>query len=262
MTRPVPTIALEFLKRAEALRLTAYADAGGVPTVGYGHTGPGVRLGLRITPAQAEAWLAEDAATAARRLAERVDDAVIGELSDHQYAALVSFAYNLGAGPRWTIWRTLNRRAFDETPGQMLRFDKVRGADGAVRTLPGLAHRRAAEVVLWRTPDVRTAAAVAAALPAPPSSQTRQAATPPRPAAAGPLRARAGFGTAVAAAVASAPVAVESVRAGAAQLSGAIAPYAERSDWLRQAVAALAVVGATMAALSVVSQWWAHRAQD
>ena len=40
---------LEKLKDFEGLRLEAYLDAAGVPTIGYGHTGRDVKLGDRIT---------------------------------------------------------------------------------------------------------------------------------------------------------------------------------------------------------------------
>lgn len=48
------------LQRAEGLRLVGYLDGGGVPTNGYGHTGPDVYFGQTITRDQAEAWLSAD----------------------------------------------------------------------------------------------------------------------------------------------------------------------------------------------------------
>src|SRR5690242_4450329 len=47
---------IEFIKRHEGLRLTAYDDGGGVFTIGYGST-RGVRKGMVITEGQAEARL-------------------------------------------------------------------------------------------------------------------------------------------------------------------------------------------------------------
>jgi GH24 family phage-related lysozyme (muramidase) len=40
--------------------LIGYADGGGVPTAGYGHTGPDVLIGRVYTQAQCDAWLAAD----------------------------------------------------------------------------------------------------------------------------------------------------------------------------------------------------------
>ena len=59
---------LQLIKSWEGCRLCAYPDpaSGGAPwTIGYGHTGPEVHQGLAISQQQAEAWLAEDIATAA-----------------------------------------------------------------------------------------------------------------------------------------------------------------------------------------------------
>ncbi|HTD96362.1 MAG TPA: lysozyme, partial [Edaphobacter sp.] len=55
---------LALTKGFEGLRLEAYADQGGVWTVGYGHTGPGVYAGLAITEDQAETLLISDIAGA------------------------------------------------------------------------------------------------------------------------------------------------------------------------------------------------------
>jgi GH24 family phage-related lysozyme (muramidase) len=48
--RPVPQIGIDFIKGAEACRLTAYLDSTGHWTIGYGHTGPEVVRGMTITP--------------------------------------------------------------------------------------------------------------------------------------------------------------------------------------------------------------------
>jgi len=70
----------------ESCRLTAYPDAGGIPTIGWGHTA-GVKLGDTCTREQADAWLAEDAAP----LLELVKDEPLVAA-----AAWASFGYNCG----------------------------------------------------------------------------------------------------------------------------------------------------------------------
>lgn len=50
---------LKLTKNFEGCRLSAYADQGGVWTVGYGHTGPGVHAGLTITQDQANIFFAK-----------------------------------------------------------------------------------------------------------------------------------------------------------------------------------------------------------
>ena len=52
---------LALTKNFEGCVLTAYADQGGVWTIGYGHTGPGVHAGLTITQDQADALLGQAA---------------------------------------------------------------------------------------------------------------------------------------------------------------------------------------------------------
>jgi lysozyme len=81
---------IEKIKEFEGLRLEAYEDAAGVPTVGYGHTGD-VVMGDRISEYWAEELLKEDL--------EQVEVAV-NEMhvanTQGQFDALVSFAFNLG----------------------------------------------------------------------------------------------------------------------------------------------------------------------
>lgn len=45
--------------------LIGYADGGGVPTAGYGHTGPDVAIGAVYTQEQCDDWLDDDVAEAA-----------------------------------------------------------------------------------------------------------------------------------------------------------------------------------------------------
>jgi hypothetical protein len=52
--------ALDLIKKWEGLRLEGYICPAGVPTVGYGHTGPTVKEDMKITEADAEALLLSD----------------------------------------------------------------------------------------------------------------------------------------------------------------------------------------------------------
>jgi lysozyme len=86
----VSDILLEKLMEMEGCRLTAYRDAAGIPTIGYGHTA-GVRMGDRISKQQAKALLREDAETVMRQV--RALDVARTEA---QLEALTSFAFNVG----------------------------------------------------------------------------------------------------------------------------------------------------------------------
>lgn len=77
----------------EGLRLIAYPDDNNVWTIGFGHTS-GVKKGDKCTAAQADAWLLQDLETAERGVIASVH---VG-LSQPQFDALVSLAFNIGVG--------------------------------------------------------------------------------------------------------------------------------------------------------------------
>lgn len=87
------------IEQFEGLVLHAYQNRVNgkldVPTIGYGHTGPDVYMGLVWTKEQADAALS-------RRLAEEFEPAVNDVCGDvpttqGQFDAMVSLAYNIGA---------------------------------------------------------------------------------------------------------------------------------------------------------------------
>ncbi len=92
------------LKMMEGLRLTAYRDAAGVLTIGYGHTGSDVSEGDRISEYWANELLAEDVA----HTAVAVKDLKVAR-TEGQLDALVSLAFNIGieALKRSTLLRVI-----------------------------------------------------------------------------------------------------------------------------------------------------------
>ena len=98
------------IEAREGVRLKAYRDAVGIWTIGVGHTSaagpPAVVAGLSITPAQAGDILAQDLAQFERA----IEAAVHVPLADHEFDALVSLAFNIGAEAfaRSTLVRRLN----------------------------------------------------------------------------------------------------------------------------------------------------------
>jgi GH24 family phage-related lysozyme (muramidase) len=137
------------IKHFEGFEATAYKDAVGVPTIGYGHTRTvshaDVRNGRTITMDEAEVLLREDCASAEADV-ERLIDV---PLNDNEFAALVSFTFNLGGGAlkRSTLRRKLNGGDRDAVPSEMARWVRAGG-----RTLRGLVRRRNAEARLFVTP--------------------------------------------------------------------------------------------------------------
>jgi lysozyme len=71
-------------------------------------------------------------------------------LSQNQFDALVSFAFNVGVTAlRYsTLLRLLNQGLYDEAASQFLRWDKAR-VDGKLVPVAGLAKRRQRERLLF-----------------------------------------------------------------------------------------------------------------
>lgn len=134
---------LALIREFEGLRLTAYQDAVGVWTIGYGTT-RGVEKGQRITEAQAEELLREDVA----RFEPEVLRLVKVPLSQPQFDALVSFTYNLGSKNLGssTLLRVLNAGDYKGAAGQFERWNKAGG-----KVLAGLTRRRSAERKLFES---------------------------------------------------------------------------------------------------------------
>src|SRR5471030_674440 len=81
-------------KGFEGLRLKAYRDCAGVLTIGYGHTGTDVVVGLVIDEPRAEELLRNDLQEAV----DCVNRSVTVEISQKQFDALVDFCFNVGCG--------------------------------------------------------------------------------------------------------------------------------------------------------------------
>ena len=133
-------ILLALIRRFEGCRLQAYLCPAGVPTIGWGSTGPGIVLGVVWTQEQADARLAADAAVFLHGTA-----AMLPGISAPRLAALADFAYNLGLSR--LRGSTLRRRALaGDWPAARVELGKwVRGGG---KVLPGLVLRRQAEAAL------------------------------------------------------------------------------------------------------------------
>lgn len=134
---------LALIKEVEGLRLEAYLDGGGVPTIGYGHTGPDVRIGMSpITEMEADELLRLDVVEAEND----VDAFVTVPLTQCQYDALVSFFYNLGAKQlkNSTTLKVLNEGHYAEFTQWMMKWNKDNG-----KVVAGLTNRRKKERELF-----------------------------------------------------------------------------------------------------------------
>jgi lysozyme len=92
----ISSLGLRQLKIFEGERLTAYRDSAGKLTVGIGHLvrpQDNLKSGDKITKAESLAFLLADVSEAENA----VNSFVTVKLRQHQYDALVMFAYNEGA---------------------------------------------------------------------------------------------------------------------------------------------------------------------
>lgn len=144
--RRINKAGLDLIKSFEGLRLKAYKDAVGVWTIGYGHTKTATP-GTVISEPEAESLLLNDLAEA-QGAVERL---VKQPLNDNEYAALVSFVFNLGSGnlSRSTLLRKLNAGDRKGASDQFLVWNKAGG-----KVLAGLTRRRQAERDLFLNGNV------------------------------------------------------------------------------------------------------------
>jgi lysozyme len=132
---------LNLIKEFEGVRLHAYRDSIGIPTIGYGHI-EGVQLGDEITQEQADAWLRDDIA----EKVNGVNDLLKVEVTQSQFDALVSFAFNCGLNnlKNSTLLRRINSGEADYCADEFLKWNRAGGM-----VLAGLTRRREAERDLY-----------------------------------------------------------------------------------------------------------------
>jgi GH24 family phage-related lysozyme (muramidase) len=143
--RQVTDAGLALIRRFESFSPTVYVCPAGYETIGYGHVirdGERERFANGISEHEAEDLLRRDAGIAERAVLRLI--AV--PLTDGQFDALASFAFNVGGGAlqRSTLRRKVNREEHSAVPGE---FRKWIWAGG--RKLKGLVRRREAEAALY-----------------------------------------------------------------------------------------------------------------
>lgn len=147
MTSEAVEIAAALCRRFEGFRSRPYLCPAGVWTIGYGATR--YLDGRRVLPTDAP--LSMEAA--GRLLLLSLEHEFLPEVlrlckgadTPRRVAALLDFAFNLGAGrlKSSTLRRRVNAGAWDQVPGELRKW--VRGGG---RVLPGLVARREAESAL------------------------------------------------------------------------------------------------------------------
>lgn len=157
MTRRINADGLALIKQWESFIPFAYDDfdspknrrkikagdnVNGTLTIGYGSTGAHVRPGMTITEPEASELLLDDL----DRFERCVERKVVVPLNENQFAALVSFCFNVGEGAfgKSTLLKKLNKGDYASVPTELAKWVTSKG-----KRLQGLVNRRAAEAGLW-----------------------------------------------------------------------------------------------------------------
>lgn len=137
----------KLIQEFEGLRLSAYKDSAGVPTIGYGNItyidGSKVKMGDKITQEKAD----ELFRYYADRFAKQVDAVVKAALNQNQFNALVSLAYNIGIGAfsKSTLLKKVNVNSCDSS----IKNEFMKWVNAGGRKIQGLVNRRAKESALY-----------------------------------------------------------------------------------------------------------------
>lgn len=140
-------LAADFIEAWEGCRLQAYKCPADIWTIGVGHT-KDVTEHDEITYEQSRELLRKDIEAVVKALAPFVNVHV----TEGQYVALVSLAFNVGASyvvhncPR--LMRALNAGDVEQAAHQFLDITKAGGKE-----LPGLVRRRKSEAKLFLGED-------------------------------------------------------------------------------------------------------------
>lgn len=148
---------IDLIKKWEGFRAEAYLDTHASPavwTIGYGTT---ERAGVGITP-RAGMVISERDATeylhrAVEKFAEQVADSVDVPISENEFGAFVSLAYNIGPGAfrRSSALEKFNRGDKAGAADAILLWNKAGG-----KVMRGLENRRREERALFLRPVKET----------------------------------------------------------------------------------------------------------
>jgi lysozyme len=141
---------VDFVKSYEGFRANAYYDAVSVKTIGYGTTKKEfVALGT-ITEAQATEFLKEEINAMAKQIKVDLDSKGV-TLTQNQFDALCSFAYNCGVGA--LLESSLYKRVISGVRDVSLKDNFTAWSKAGGKTLQGLLNRRIEEYQMFTNAD-------------------------------------------------------------------------------------------------------------
>lgn len=133
----------DLIKEFESFEPAAYLCPAQVWTIGWGHT-KGVKQGQTVTKAQAEELLSQDLQMAENIVLKEFDGI---QLSQNQFDALASFAFNMKGG--FTNAPTLKNKVRNNPNDKTIREAFALYNKGGGVVLNGLVRRRNAEANLY-----------------------------------------------------------------------------------------------------------------
>jgi len=146
------------IKEWEGFKNEVYLDSAGLPTIGVGHllTKDELSSGkiylsrgfVRYLNGLSDESIEELLNINLDRFEFSVNTFVVVDISQNQYDALVSFAFNVGvyAFRYSTLVKKLNQSEYDEVPTQLKRWNISGG-----KVVQGLINRREKEIELWNS---------------------------------------------------------------------------------------------------------------
>lgn len=138
---------LELIKEFEGFSSVAYLCPAKIPTIGYGNTfwedGRKVRIGEQISKSKALELLEF---VANKDFADKIFPFIEVSISQNQFDAMTSLAYNIGVGAfsNSTLLKRVNAKDFIGAGNEFLKWDKSGG-----KPLLGLTRRRQREKELF-----------------------------------------------------------------------------------------------------------------
>jgi lysozyme len=142
------TAGIEMIKFFEGFRSAPYKCPAGIPTIGYGATfypdGKKVTMTDKAITEQEGTALLQNMLVSFEKY---VDSYCVDTITQNQFDALVSFAYNLGPAnlKSSTLLKKVNANPEDET----IHLEFMKWVKAGGKTLKGLVRRREAESQLY-----------------------------------------------------------------------------------------------------------------
>lgn len=135
----------DIIKFYESLRLKAYLDTGKIATIGWGHTGPDVKMGMVISKEKAIEIFDKDISKFQKGVFKLIKNNFT--TTQNQFSAMVSLAFNIGLGAFSTssVLRFHNQGQYEKAANSFGLFIKDNG-----KVLNGLIKRRKSESLLYK----------------------------------------------------------------------------------------------------------------